>query len=167
MVIISKDVLSHVYSNSGITEPPNFKDMSAEARKYWILEVLKNRLVYVRHGDVLHWLERGEHNPFFWHKDDGVIPSCTEIDERGSVPPCFRVGEGFLPDHWVDDINYNQIVFLSDDLISKIKQSIVQVRKGRWVCSLTINNELYAVEIANRDDIRIDFDYYNRCLHQV
>ena len=81
------------------------------------------------HGDAFHWIGQGYRNEnlFFYHAEKGVIYPYTEIDDYGSVPPDFRVGNGpneFLPDHWLNIVDHNNLIFLSDELVEQVKAAI-------------------------------------------
>ena len=60
---------------------------------------------------------------YFWDaKNKEIVPPFTEIDDYGSVPPRFVVGDGYFnPTDWLDQVDHNSFVFPSRTLIKEIK----------------------------------------------
>ena len=155
---ITKKMLEQVYRNGKSKKNiPNFSDMMKDERKLWATKVIKAGLFKVSHGDAFHWLGEGYRNEnlLFWHETNGVMFPYCEIDDYGSVPPCFVVGEGFSPDHWTDMVDHNGLVFLSDKLVAEIKENLVK-KEGKYgpvyTCSININDCDYVVETEGLDD---------------
>ena len=77
----------------------------------------------IQHGDIINF-EGGYRNQGKWiwcEKSKMIKHLYTEIDDYGSVPPEFKVGKQFKPNHWVEVIDHNTIIWLEDDLYDKIK----------------------------------------------
>jgi hypothetical protein len=121
-------------------------------RKLWATKVINAGLFKVHHGDAFHWLGQGYRNTnlLFWHKDDGIMFPYCEIDDYGSVPPCFVVGNGsFSPGHWSNEVDHNGIVFLSDELVAEIKENLVKKERKYgpvYTCTIDINDMKEFVE---------------------
>ena len=75
----------------------------------------------IKRGDIINFEGsfRNENKLIF----DGskLIELYTNIDDYGSVPPIFKVGKEFKPNHWLNVIDHNGIIFLEDELFSKIE----------------------------------------------
>ena len=155
---------------------PDWVELYGNDLKYWADLAVKSSNLKIQHGDILWWLEeRGYRNEnlLFWHEDKGVVFPYTEIDDYGSVPPCFRVGPDFLPEFWFPceeynhKVDHNSLVFLEETLVQEIKENLQEVTPGKkWTCTLTIQDKTYNVEVNNKDDIQEFFTYYNGCFYQ-
>jgi hypothetical protein len=113
---------------------PDWDEVEGEEQKKWIQKVIDAGLFKPKHGDGFHWLGDGYRNEglWFWHKEKGIIPPCTEYDDYGSVPPCFLVGNGedqFHPGHWTNVVDHNSYVFLAPELVDHIKSTAKPVTK--------------------------------------
>jgi hypothetical protein len=149
---------------------PNWHDMENKEQKKWMMKVINAGLFKPNHGDGFHWLGDGYRNEglWFWDKEKGIIPPCTEYDDYGSVPPHFLVGNGedqFKPDHWTNIVDHNSIVFLAPELVDEIKSSAKPVTKIHtytnkpykvWHTSMMIKDCVYAVKIDSEDISKID-----------
>ena len=149
---------------------PNFRDMMGTERVAWATKVIKAGLFKVDHGDAFHWLgqEYRNENLLFWHETDGIIFPYDEIDDYGSVPPCFVVGNGsFSPDHWSDEVDHNGLVFLSDELVAEIKENLVKKERKYgpvYTCTIDINDHAYVVETEGQEFLNNAFNYYEGTL---
>ena len=89
------------------------------AKKY----ALKNKL---HNGATLEFPEHGyrNHNLLFWDSQNKeIIEPFDEIDDYGSVPPRFVVGDGYFdPNGWVDEVDHNTYVFPARNLINQMKE---------------------------------------------
>jgi hypothetical protein len=79
---------------------------------------------YILRGDIVHFGDdnyRNNNKLIFDGKK--LINLYTEIDDYGSVPPEFKVGEEFDPVHWSRNnaITHNSIIFLEDNLFDTFK----------------------------------------------
>ena len=172
---ITQEMLEKVYYNkiksrSHMKDIPNFRNMMEDERKLWATKVIKAGLFKVDHGDAFHWLDEGYRNQnlLFWHETDGIMFPYTEIDDYGSVPPCFVVGNGgFSPDHWSDMVDHNGLVFLSDELVAEIKENLVKKERKYgpvYTCTIDINNIGYVVETEGQEFHNNAFNYYEGTL---
>jgi hypothetical protein len=133
-----------------------------EIKKYANL-VVKSGLLKVSHGDAIYWLHQGYRNDnlLFWHKDKGIVFPYYDIDDYGSVPPCFKVGDsdGFYPEHWLDSVDHNGIIFLADEIVENIKKNLK--KNGEYfTCTVDILGSPYIVNI-HKDS---HFDNYLECM---
>jgi hypothetical protein len=147
---------------------PNWHDMEEDdtLQKKWMMKVINAGLFKPKHGDGFHWLGQGYRNQdlWFWDKEKGIIPPCTEYDDYGSVPKHFLVGndeDQFLPNKWKNIVDHNSYVFLAPELMKDIKdtaKSVMTTSTYRekpykiWHTSVMIKKSAYAVQI-NMDDI--------------
>jgi len=98
-------------------------------------------------GDLIRFTPKGKKGKLYRNQGvwiwDGknIQPLHTEIDDYGSVPPEFKVGKDFRPDHWVDKIDHNCIIWLEDDIIKNI------IIKENLNGDVKIFNEIYNVYI--------------------
>jgi hypothetical protein len=155
---------------------PDWLELHNDDLKYWADLAVKTYNLKVQHGDILWWLEgRGYRNEnlLFWHEDQGIVFPYTEIDDYGSVPPCFRVGPDFLPEFWFPSeeykhkVDHNSLVFLEETLVQEIKENLKEVKPGKeWRCALTIQEKTYTVIVVNKDDIQEFFTYDDGCFYQ-
>jgi hypothetical protein len=155
---------------------PDWVELYGDELKYWANLAVKTYNLRVQHGDILWWLdERGYRNEnlLFWHEDQGIVFPYTEIDDYGSVPPCFRVGPDFLPEFWFPrdsysaKVDHNTLVFLDEALLQKIKEDLTFVKTTKkWTCKITIQDKSYRVEVNNKDTIQEYFTYDNGCFYQ-
>lgn len=71
-----------------------------------------------------------------------IVEPFTEIDDYGSVPPRFVIGDGdFEPYHWILQVKHNSYVFPSSDLIKDIKR-VLKSNKD----TVTINHTEYPIK---------------------
>jgi len=135
----------------------------------WANKVIDAKLFKPYHGQAFHFIGQSYRNEnlLFWHKEKGVITPYTEIDDYGSVPPDFLVGDEFRPDEWSNMVDHNSFVFLQPSLVEEIKETAKYVEKGKfWHTSVVIKSEVFAVKInmENIDKIGNVFHYYDNCL---
>ena len=158
---------------------PNWHAMEENdtLQKEWMMKVINAGLFKPKHGDGFHWLGGGDRNQdlWFWDKEKGIIPPYTELDDYGSVPPCFLVGNSedqFAPSNWENIVDHNNIVFLAPELVEEIKKtakSVTRINKYTdkpytiWHTSVMIKDHAYAVQIRLEKIADIDnvFDYYD------
>ena len=97
-----------------------WEDQSADI----VLEHTPNR------GDIIHIEEAGSYRNegmYIWNGEK-VVPLYYEIDDYGSVPPTFTIGDGFLVDHWHNILPRNTFVWVDinrykDQLINNLTHS--------------------------------------------
>jgi len=89
------------------------------AKKY----ALKHKL---HNGATLEFPQHGyrNHNLLFWDaQNNEIVAPFDEIDDYGSVPPRFVVGDGYFePDDWLDEVEHNSYVFPAAPLIKEMKE---------------------------------------------
>ena len=93
------------------------------AKKYAMEHTLHN-------GATLEFPEDGYRNInlLFWDaKNEEIVEPFTEIDDYGSVPPRFVVGDGyFSPHHWLEEVDHNSYIFPAKSLIDEMKEFATQ-----------------------------------------
>ena len=118
-------------------------------------------------GDLIRFTPKGEEcqlyrNEGVWIWDGKKMqPLHTDIDDYGSVPPDFKVGKDFRPDHWINKIDHNNIIWLEDDIIENI------FIKENFNGQVKIFNEIYNVDIqcdALYDDTNLSSTQYPHSL---
>lgn len=111
------------------------------AKKYAIKHKLHN-------GATLEFPEDGyrNHNLLFWDaQNEKIVEPFTKIDDYGSVPPRFVVGDGYFePFDWLDEVEHNTYVFPAKPLINEMKEFVEQYPTERRMI-LTINGNEYIV----------------------
>lgn len=152
-------------------ETPNWSDMWGEEMADWTNRAVRDGILQnVKHGDTIHWLHNMHYRNnglMFWSDVDGVVFPCTDYDDYGSVPPCFRVGEhGFRPDHWFEYVDHNCIVFLSDALVEILqkKEEKEKEKEKPYLISLDIYGVDYVVRIYHDKPVRTLFHFSGRSL---
>lgn len=116
----------------------------------------------IENGDIIDF-EGGYRNQgkWIWDGQKKTIKSLyTEIDDYGSVPPKFKVGKEFKPDHWVEVIDHNSIIWLEDDLYKEIILSteiITQTYGNTINGNITLFNNIYTVNITYPLDKDIEY----------
>lgn len=115
-----------IHDYDKLTTEEDWSHIEGEERLLAIRRVIKLGYIKPKHGDGFRWLYRDYRNIglIFWHDEKGVLYPYYSIDDYGSVLPDFRIGNGpkeFLPDHWNNVVDHNNIIFLSDELVKEIK----------------------------------------------
>jgi hypothetical protein len=107
-------------------------------------------------GETMQLLGKGyrNHNLYFWDKlNKEVEYPFTEIDDYGSVPPQFVVGDGYFnPTDWLREVEHNSFVFPARPLINELKEFYLENPKEKH-CIVTINDMDYLV-LNNRRDMK-------------
>jgi len=89
------------------------------AKKYAVKHKLHN-------GATLEFPADGyrNHNLLFWDAlTKEIVEPFDEIDDYGSVPPRFVVGDGYFePFDWLDEVEHNSYVFPAKPLIDEMKE---------------------------------------------
>ena len=90
-------------------------------------------------GDAVQIEERGYRNArliglgfglMFWSNTKGLVYPNYDMNDYGTVPSEFQVGEGegeFAPWHWTSIDDYDGIIWLSDTLRDQILSSLKEV----------------------------------------
>jgi hypothetical protein len=88
------------------------------AKKYAIIHKLHN-------GATLEFPANGYRNTnlLFWDaQNKEIVPPFYEMDDYGSVPPRFVVGDGYFEPHdWFDEVEHNTYIFPARPLINEMK----------------------------------------------
>lgn len=129
--------------------PLVWRELSRAERKKAAERTIELGLFRPRHGDGFHWIGQGYRNEnlMFWHREKGILFPYEDIDDYGSVPPDFRVGNGkgtLSPTHWKTSVDHNSIIFLSDDLMKTIGESATPT-KGGFTALVEIRKKSYRV----------------------
>ena len=115
----------------------------------------------IQHGDIINF-EGGYRNEgkMIWCDNEKRIKDLySEIDDYGSVPPQFKVGRRFKPNHWVKVIDHNTIIWLEDDLYDQIELGWND--KNEVEGSLDMLNKTYSIIInTNKNEI----EHVRNCL---
>lgn len=122
----------------------------------------------IKRGDIINFegSYRNENKLIF----DGIklIELYTEIDDYGSVPPQFKVGKDFKPNHWLNIIDHNGIVFLEDELYNKIEYFEVDNKKIGTIKIFDINYNIYfcySPKNLSIDNIKKYIEKEKPCFH--
>ena len=116
----------HSFAGKGMNEEALETRLSKEndyrhslAKKYAMKHKLHN-------GATLEFPADGyrNNNLLFWDaQNNEIVEPFTEIDDYGSVPPRFVVGDGYFdPNDWVDEVEHNTYVFPARNLINQMKE---------------------------------------------
>ena len=83
---------------------------------------------------------------YFWDaQNEEIVEPFTEIDDYGSVPPRFVVGDGyFSPNDWVDEVEHNAFVFPARPLMNEMKE-FAEKHPEKKRMTVQINGVKYAV----------------------
>jgi hypothetical protein len=108
------------------------------AKKY----AMKNNL---HNGATLEFPEYGyrNHNLLFWDaQNKEIVETFGEIDDYGSVPPRFVVGDGYFdPFDWLDEVDHNSFVFPVRSLINEMKAfALEHPDKKKMIVKINANN---------------------------
>ena len=141
------------------------KEIHSFAGKGMSEEALENRLSednYYRHSlakkyAMKHNLHNGatlecpadgyrNHNLLFWDaQNEEIVEPFTDIDDYGSVPPRFVVGDGYFnPNDWVNEVDHNSYVFPAKPLINEMKE-FTKKHPSKKKMIVTINGDDYIV----------------------
>jgi hypothetical protein len=73
-------------------------------------------------GDVIHFEGDDYRNANkMTFNGEKLIDLYYDVDDYGSVPPEFKVGKDFQPNHWIDVVDHNSIIWLEDELFESIE----------------------------------------------
>lgn len=137
----------------------DWHNLEWDARKLAAKRAIELGLFKPRHGEGFQWICFSYRNSdlMFWHDEKGILYPYGGIDDYGSVPPEFRVGNGpkdFLPDHWDGVVEHNNIIFLSDDLVEEVKAALTspQAKKNKGATSVLVEIKGYPYKIIVEDN---------------
>jgi hypothetical protein len=111
------------------------------AKKYAIRHNLHN-------GATLEFPADGYRNKnlLFWDaQNKEIVPPFYEMDDYGSVPPRFVVGDGYFEPHdWLDEVDHNSYVFPARPLINEMKAFAEEHPQAKKMI-VEINGKAYSV----------------------
>ena len=114
------------------------------AKKYAMKHKLYN-------GATLEFPQDGyrNHNLLFWDaQNNEIVEPFTDIDDYGSVPPRFVVGDGYFnPNDWENEVDHNSFVFPARPLINEMKAFSLEHPNERKMV-VTINDIVYKVSYS-------------------
>jgi hypothetical protein len=129
------------------------------AKKYAMKHKLHN-------GATLEFPQDGyrNHNLLFWDaQNKEIVEPFTEMDDYGSVPPRFVVGDGYFePFDWLDEVEHNSFVFPARPLINEMKEFALE-HPDKKKMIVTING---ADHIAYYNPIQMK-DNWDSCILEV
>ena len=118
----------------------------------------------LHNGATIRYLDNDyrNNNLLFWDAQNGVIVHpFVAIDDYGSVPPRFVVGDGYFnPDDWLNEVDHNTFVFPATPLITEMREFAYAnppEKKTGWAKMIvTINGKDWVViydpkEISGRE----------------
>jgi len=151
----------HAFAGHGMSEEA-FESRMAEdnnyrhslAKKYAIKHTLHN-------GATLEFPADGyrNHNLLFWDaQNKEIVEPFSEMDDYGSVPPRFVVGDGYFnPGDWLDEVDHNSYVFPAKPLIDEMKEFAMNHPDEKKMI-VTINGDDYIV-YYNHVEMKDKWDY--------
>ena len=102
----------------------------------------------LHNGATLEFPEHGyrNHNLLFWDaQNEKIVVPFTEMDDYGSVPPRFVVGDGYFnPCDWVDEVEHNTYVFPARPLMN-IMKAFAEMNPDKKKMIVKINDHNYTV----------------------
>lgn len=117
-------------------------------------------------GQTIHYLNDDYRNNslLFWDsKNKRIVYPFREIDDYGSVPPIFPVGDRYSnPIDWLDQVDHNTFVFPSGSLIREMKEFIIE-NPGHRKMIVTINDIDYDVIYDEKQMV----DKWDSCILEV
>jgi hypothetical protein len=120
----------------------------------------------LHNGATLEFPEHGyrNHNLLFWDaQNEEIVQPFDVIDDYGSVPPRFVVGDGYFnPNDWVDEVEHNTIVFPAKPLINEMK-AFAMDHPDQNKMVVKINGNDYKVSY-NPDEMK---DKWDTCFLEV
>lgn len=104
------------------------------------------------------------HNLLFWDaQNKEIVEPFTEIDDYGSVPPRFVVGDGYFePFDWLDEVDHNSFVFPARPLINEMKEFAIEHPSVKKMI-VTINSTDY-IAYYNPTQMK---DQWSSCILEV
>jgi hypothetical protein len=139
-----------------------WNNIYGEERKRYADRIFELGYLESYHGGAVNWIGQGYRNEnlMFWHNEQGTIFPYTEIDDYGSVPPCFLVGNGvaeFPVGFWLADVDHNNIIFLSEEIKNEIKDTLKpSPSSSKYKTCVIIQGEEVNVW-SNEKDPKIDY----------
>lgn len=156
----------HSFADKGMSEESLKTRLSKDndyrhslAKKYAVKHKLHN-------GATLEFPADGyrNHNLLFWDaQNDEIVEPFYEIDDYGSVPPRFVVGDGYFePFDWLQEVDHNSYVFPASPLIKEMK-GFAEQYPNETKMLVTINENEYSVHY-NPSEMK---DEWDSCILEV
>lgn len=138
----------HSFAGHGMSEN-DLENRLSEDNKYRHSLAKKYAMKHKLHnGATLEFPAHGyrNHNLLFWDaQNNEIVEPFTEIDDYGSVPPRFVVGDGYFnPNDWLDEVEHNSYVFPAKPLIDEMKEFAMKHLDEKKMI-VTINGDDYIV----------------------
>jgi hypothetical protein len=119
----------------------------------------------IKCGDIINF-QGSYRNEGKWIWDGTKIVNLdTEVDDYGSVPPEFKVGKDFQPNHWIDVVDHNSIIWLEDELFEDIE---IYAKTDQFYGRVKIFDTNYKIFIdsyrLNPPDSQIHNDILNKTM---
>jgi len=133
-------------------ESNSFKYNNPKYKKNYKFEFNPIKDHNIRKGDTICFGGRVYRNDGVWIWDGNkIIELDNSIDDYGGVPRLFKVGKDYKPNHWINIIEHNTIIWLEDELLEKIEiendfiiEDDMKIMKG----SVIMFDKKYTIRIA-------------------
>ena len=117
----------------------------------------KPNISNLKHGDLIIFNESGKYEGryrnegvYIWNATDNYIQNLEyEIDDYGHIPSNFKVGKDFLPNHWNNVIDHNDIIHLDNELYENVD---LKYDNNKYIAQINIQNQLYDLIISYNCD---------------
>jgi len=149
----------HSFAGKGMSEK-DLESKMAENNDYRHSLAKKYAMKHMLHnGATLEFPADGyrNHNLLFWDaQNKEIVEPFTEIDDYGSVPPRFVVGDGYFePFDWLEEVEHNSFVFPAKPLINEMKHFALEHPSEKML--IMINGRQYTV-FYNPSDMKDMWD---------
>lgn len=148
---LSEDEMEEKLTNSGFTK---------EILKSYALKNKLHNGATMRIGGYTY----RNHGLYFWDaQNKEIVEPFTMMDDYGSVPPRFVVGDGYFnPNDWIDEVDHNTLVFPAKTLINEMKEFAEMYPQEKKMI-LEINGVEYTLRY-NPNDMK---DKWDSCILEV
>lgn len=135
----------------------------------------------IRNGDLIIFNKSGKYEDRYRNEDVYIWNDCEkriqylnyEIDDYGSVPNNFKVGDEFSPNHWQDCISHNNIIHLQDNLYHNLVftesanhfKTIITIQEQKYELILFFLEDRPSLEDINT--FMLTYPYMNHCEDKV
>ena len=118
----------------------------------------------IKRGDLVHFNKDGKEDYNFYRNTDLFIWNGanlqyldSSIDDYGSVPKDFKVGEDFKPTHWIRAVSHNTIIHLDEELYKTIAHEFKKT-DGMYKCNVVIQDKPYIIHLTNMNEGKLEED---------
>ena len=135
----------------------------------------------IKNGDLIIFNKSGQYEEryrnedvYIWNDNEKRIQYLNyDIDDYGSVPNNFKVGDEFLPHHWQDCIFHNNIIHLQHNLYHNL---VFTENANHFKTIITIQNQPYELILFFLEDrpsledintFMLTYPYMNHCEDKV